>query len=106
MVAHITLFVYFLGLTRSPFPVTVENLKDVHDLKEAIWNEYPNDLRNVPIYWLVLYKVSLPNDETLIQSAFHALDQRLVPSAGLSGIFLTEPPDGMVSIIADINVCE
>jgi hypothetical protein len=47
MVAHITLFVYLLGLSRSPFPVAIENLEHVHDLKKAIWNEYQNDLRNV-----------------------------------------------------------
>ena len=107
MVAHITLFVYLLGLSRSPFPVAIENLEYVDDLKKAIWNEYQNDLRNVVgPHHVILYKVSLPNDETLIQSAFRALDQKLLVTAMLSEVFPTEPPDGMVSIIADINIRE
>ena len=107
MVAHIMVFVYLLGLSRSPFPVAIENLEHVHDLKKAIWNEYQNDLRNVvDPHHVILYKVSLPNDETLIQSAFRALDQKLLVTAMLSEVFPTEPPDGMVSIIADINIRE
>ena len=103
MALHIKLFVYIIGLGTPSFSVTIERSETVDDLKEAILKENPNDLKGVDAYRLILYKVRLPDDENLEQSAHHALKEELcVPSRLLSKIFSEELPEEMISILVDL----
>jgi len=94
------LFIFFIGLPGS-FSVTLERSETVGDLKERILKKSPNVLKGVDAGQLTLYKVQLPDNETLGQSAFHA-DKRMLFSYELvSGIFPTDPPVGTVSILIE-----
>jgi len=97
------LFVYILGPDGCSFCVTVKSSETVGELKDAILKEKPDQLRDVDAYELVLYKVSLPDDKTLEQSAAQALDEELVvASKKLSELFPIKPPAGTVSIVVKI----
>jgi len=81
----------------------VKSSETVGELKDAILKEKPDQLRDVDAYELVLYKVSLPDDKTLEQSAAQALDEELVvASKKLSELFPIKPPAGTVSIVVKI----
>jgi len=104
MDAHITLYAYIIGLNSRSFSVTLAKSETVGNLAEAILKKRPNDLKNVDADRLDLYKVSLPDDETLGQSARLPLDQKLdVGSRKISKIFPAAPPEEMVSIVVDIQ---
>jgi len=104
MDAHITLYAYIIGLNSRSFSVTLAKSETVANLAEAILKERPNDLKNVDADRLDLYKVSLPDDATLKQSACQPLDQKLdVGSEELSQLFPINPPAETVSIIVDIQ---
>jgi hypothetical protein len=104
MDAHITLYAYIIGLNSRSFSVTLAKSETVGNLAEAILKKRPNDLKNVDADRLDLYKVSLPDDATLKQSACQPLDQKLdVGSEELSQLFPINPPAETVSIIVDIQ---
>jgi hypothetical protein len=104
MDAHITLYAYIIGLNSRSFSVTLAKSETVDSLAKAILKERPNDLKNVDAARLDLYKVSLPDDATLKQSARQHLDQKLdAGSEELSQLFPINPPARTVSIIVDIQ---
>ena len=97
------LSVYILGLDGCSFSVIVKSSETVGELKDAILKEKPNQLRDVDADKLVLYKVSLPDDKTLEQSAAQALNEEPeVPSKKLSELFPIKPPAETVSIVVKI----
>lgn len=102
MAPHLDLFVYIIGLGSS-FPVTIERSETVGHLKQAILKEKPNDLKDVEADQLILYKVELPDDENLGQSAHHAPKEelRMAPRV-LSKIFPSSLPEETVSILVGL----
>ena len=106
MATDLNLFVYIIGLSTCSEPILVEikSSETVGGLKKAIYEETLNDLRDVDhADQLVLYKVELPDDDTLQQLAPQALDEKLeVPSEKLSQLFPMAPPLMTVSIVVEI----
>jgi hypothetical protein len=103
MSSHLNLFVYVIGPGSSSFPVTMERSETVGHLKKAILKEKPNDLKDVDADRLILYKVELPDDENLEQSAHDATKEELrVPSRVLSKIFPSNLPEETVSILVGL----
>ena len=106
MATDLNLFVYIIGLSTCSEPILVEikSSETVGGLKKAIYEETLNDLRGVDhADQLVLYKVELPDGDTLQQLAPQALDEKLeVPSEKLSQLFPMAPPPMTVSIVVEI----
>jgi hypothetical protein len=103
MTERLKLFVFIKGLGPSSFPVTIERSETVGDLKKAICNETPNDLKHVDSHNLTLYHVDLPDGEGLEQLASEAPKEKLaMPSLKLSKVFPTNPPEHTVSILVEV----
>jgi len=85
MALQLKLFVFIIEL-KSSFHVTIESSETVSGLKGRIWEKRKNDLKGVDTYQLTLYKVELPDDRTLGQSAAQAVKAKepLSPSRLLS----------------------
>jgi len=102
--ANLTLFVYGIGLG-VPFSVNIQRSKTIDELKDAILSKRPNALKDIDAADLVLYKVDIPDDEDIEQSAPQAERQKLgVPSRKLSKIFTTNPTEEVVSILVEVPV--
>ena len=54
--------------TRQPFPVTINTDETVDDLKKAIKLENAPRLDDIAAHELTLYKVSIPDDDNLLQT--------------------------------------
>jgi len=94
------LLVFVIGLDSS-FPVTIQSLETVDDLKKAIVNEKSNDLKDVDPSGLTLFKVSLPDDETLKRLTPQTFQEEIKPSHELSKLFPEKPPE-TISIVVKL----
>ncbi|KAI9437874.1 hypothetical protein F5148DRAFT_1262269, partial [Russula earlei] len=96
------LFVYLRGID-STFPVNIEGSETVGDLKDAIWQKNPNELKDIDAAGLVLYQVDLPDDEDLEEAAKQAAKDQptLKATRLLSTLFPTGPPELKISIVVE-----
>jgi hypothetical protein len=105
MATDLKLFVYIIGLCTcsESFLVKITSSQTVAELKDAIYEQASNGLRGIDADHLILYKVELPDGDTLQQSAPQALDEELkAGSKELSKLFPMAPPKMTVSIVVEI----
>ena len=103
---ELKLFVYILG-AHSTFPVDIQSAETVGDLKKSILKEKPNKLKDVDADELTLHKVSLPNGNTLAESAPQALHEKLdIHSRMLSKYFQENPSEETVRIVAVVALSD
>lgn len=102
--ANLTLLVYVIGL-ESPFSVDIERAKTVDHLKKAILKETPNSnsWKDIDARRLDLYKVDIPDNDDLEQTAPQAAREKLgVQSRKLSKFFTTDPGEQVISILVEV----
>jgi len=104
MAPQLKLFVFIIGLSTS-FPVTIESSETVGDFKERILEKNSNYLKGVDAASLTLYQVELPDDDTLEQSAAHAVNAKkpLRSSHLLSRTFPANPPVETINIVVEVE---
>ena len=100
MAPELKLFVFIIGFN-TPFSVKIQSSETVDDLKERILEKNPNGFKGVDAASLTLYRVELPDDDTLEQSVAQAVNARrpLRPSHPLSEIFPANPPTKTINIV-------
>ena len=98
------LFVYVLGLEGSPFAIDIESSKTTDRLKDLILNKRPNDLKGVDAARLTLYKVCLPDDDTLSATASEAIreDNLMKATYPFSKYSHEQPPPKTVHVVVDL----
>jgi hypothetical protein len=82
------------------FPVEIAATKTVGALKDAIKEKKQHTFQHVDADALVLWRVSVPDNEDLVETLRDLVDEKsLSPVHGLSKVFSNKPEDGYLHIV-------
>jgi Crinkler effector protein N-terminal domain len=81
------------------FPVEIAATKTVGALKDAIWDKKQHTFQHVEADALVLWKVSLPDNQDLDTLGDLPEKESLSPVHGLSEVFPDKPETGYIHIV-------